>query len=169
MSFDMNTAKGSEGVLYKATLPVVGDGDVVPQAGDTSGRILPADYNTIVTIAASALVTPQTINFDYVNPYYGSGILVLDITAVAGTTHTLDVKIQVKDTVSGQFVDLVGCALAQKNAISTTILQIIPGIVASANVAVSGRLPGIFRVVQVIGGTGVTPSVTYSLSMLLMR
>ena len=165
----MNTAKGAEGGFYKATLPSVGDGDVVPQAADSSGRILPGDVNQIVIVAASALVTPQTINFDYTNPYFSAGILVVDITAVAGTTYTLDVKMQTYDPVSNQYVDTVGVAMAQKSAAGTTIIQIIPGIVASANIAISTRLPNRLRIVQTVAGSGVTPSVTYSIGLSLMR
>lgn len=169
MGFDRVRAAGAEFGLYSATLPTLSDGDIGPIAMDSSSRILLGDPNTAITVAASALVTPQTINFDYTNYFGRAGILFVDITAVAGTTHTLDVKMQVNDGLSGKFVDIPGVAMAQKNSISTTMIQIVPNIATAANLAISNHLPSVFRIVQVVAGTGTTPSVTYSIGMMILR
>ena len=77
----------------------------------------------------------------------------LDVTAVSGTSPTLDVKIQEKDPVSGKYFDLL------------TFTQVT---VISSQRKSFGRGAGEFlgktiRYVATIGGTG--PSFTFSLSM----
>jgi len=77
----------------------------------------------------------------------------LDVTAVSGTTPTLDIKIQEKDPVSAKYFDLV--SFTQVTAVTTERKQYGSGV---------GELPGkIIRFAAIIGGT--TPSFTFSLSM----
>lgn len=77
----------------------------------------------------------------------------LDVTAVSGTTPTLDVKIQEKDPVSGKYFDLV--SFTQVTAVITQRKNYGSG---------AGELLGkVIRFVATIGGT--TPSFTFSLSM----
>lgn len=88
--------------------------------------------------------------------------LVLDVTAVTGTTPTLDVKVQRKDATSGQYVDLPGGAFAQKTGVSVDDLVIYPGVAETANRSVSDVLSEEWRAVETIGGT--TPDFTFSLA-----
>jgi hypothetical protein len=104
-----------------------------------------------------------TVNGSDVNNWRHRGIrLWLDITAVSGTTPTLDVKLQGKDRISGVYVDIPSAAFAQKTANGSDDLLVYPGVAETANRSVSDVLPKTFRVVATIGGT--TPSFTFSLS-----
>lgn len=115
--------------------------------------------NFAILTSAARTATGQT--GDFTVP--GRGMtLFLDISAASGTTPTLDVKVQAKDPVSGEYVDWPSAAFAQKTATGTDTLTIYPGITASANRAVSSILPNIWRVVYTIGGT--TPSFTFTLA-----
>lgn len=87
--------------------------------------------------------------------------LVLDITASSGTDETLDVKLQRKDQLSGEWVDLTGGAFAQKTGTGTDDLVIYPGIAETANRSVSDVLTARWRAVATVGGT--SPSFTFSL------
>lgn len=80
--------------------------------------------------------------------------VVVDLTAVSGTTPTLVVTIQGKDPVSGKYYDLL--ASASLTAAGTTVLTVFPGMTAAANSAASRPLPRTWRVKTTIGGT--TPS-----------
>lgn len=88
---------------------------------------------------------------DQVN-YNARGLhLTIDITAITGTTPTLTVTIQGKDSASGKYYTLL--ASAALNATGTTVLKVYPGITAAANVSVSDILPRNWRVITAIGGT----------------
>lgn len=82
--------------------------------------------------------------------------LVIDITAITGTTPTLTVTLQGKDTASGKYYTIL--ASTALNAVATTVLTVFPGATASANVAANAQLPRTWRVITAIGGTG--PAVT---------
>ena len=88
--------------------------------------------------------------------------LFLDISAVTGTTPTLDVKVQAKDKLSGNYIDLTGAVFAQKTSTGTDYLTIYPGIGETANEAISDLVPNTWRAVATIGGT--TPDFTFSLT-----
>lgn len=87
----------------------------------------------------------------------------LDVTAVTGTTPTLDVKIQawVVGT-SATWIDLPGALFAQATGTGTQILTVYPGVTQTAQEAVSDVMPAIFRAVATIGGT--SPDFTFSLT-----
>lgn len=89
--------------------------------------------------------------------FNGRGLkLVIDVTALTGTTPTLTVTIQGKDPVSGKYYTiLVSAALA---AVATTVLTVYPGLTAAANLTAVDILPRTFRILTAIGGT--TPAVT---------
>lgn len=90
--------------------------------------------------------------------------LVIDITALAGTSPTLTVTIQGKDPVSGKyFTILASAALA---AVATTVLTVYPGLTAAANVVANDVLPRDFRVIYAVGGSAgqaVTATIAASL------
>ena len=90
-------------------------------------------------------------------------IFVLDVTAVSGTSPTLDLKIQVFSPLGNDYVDLAGAAFAQKTAANTSMLTVYPGIAETANVSVSDVMPPLFRAVGTVGGSA-TPTVTFSLA-----
>lgn len=114
------------------------------------------------TIFASASRTASANSDDFSHIGFKGVRLFLDVSAVTGTTPTLDVKIQAKDKLSGNYVDLTGAAFAQKTATGTDYLTIYPGIAETANETVSDLVPNAWRAVATIGGT--TPDFTFSLS-----
>lgn len=115
-----------------------------------------------VTIRASSGLTATANGADITTPGPAKGVLLtLDITAVSGTSPTLDVKLQTKDPVSGKYVDMANtAAFAQKSATGTDTLIVYPGVTATANRSVSMALPKTWRLVYTVGGT--TPSFTFS-------
>ena len=105
------------------------------------------------TLHTSAAETATVTGADVDTEQLGSANFYLDVTAVTGTTPTLDVKIQEKDPVSGKYFDLF--SFTQKTAISSERKSYGSG---------AGELLGkVIRYVATIGGT--TPSFTFSLSM----
>lgn len=87
-------------------------------------------------------------------------LLVVDITAITGTTPTLTVTLQGKDPVSGKYYTiLVSAAL---NAIGTTVLRVHPSLTPAVNLVANDVLPAVYRAISAIGGT--TPAVTYTVS-----
>lgn len=111
------------------------------------------DAGALVTLAAASAGGNSA---DQTN-YNGRGLqLGVNITALAGTTPTLTVTVQGKDTASGQYYTLLqSTALA---AVGFTNLTVYPGAPAVANVSSPQVLPRTFRVLYAIGGT--TPGVT---------
>ena len=105
------------------------------------------------TLHTSAAETATVTGADVDTEQLGSANFYLDVTAVTGTTPTLDVKIQEKDPVSGKYFDLV--SFTQQTAISSERKSYGLG---------AGELLGkVIRYVATIAGT--TPSFTFSLSM----
>lgn len=90
--------------------------------------------------------------------------VVVDITALTGTTPTLTVTIQGKDVVSGKYYTLL--ASAALNATGTTVLRVYPGLTAAANLTVNDIVPIAYRVNTAVGGT--TPAVTATVSSVLI-
>jgi len=113
-----------------------------------------ADLGALLTFAAAGLGT--TVSPMQENLAARGLIIVVDITAITGTTPTLIVTVKGHDNASGKdYTILTSAALA---AVATTVLQIEPGIVAAANLAANAALPLLWSVTAVIGGT--TPAVT---------
>lgn len=99
---------------------------------------------------------------DLTKPAWAKGVLLtLDITAKAGTSPTLDLKVQGKDPVSGKYYDIPGAAWAQKNDSGVDELTVYPGMVEAANVSEDAVLPQTWRMVGTVGGSA-TPTFTYS-------
>lgn len=96
----------------------------------------------------------------------GRGIkVVVDITALSGTTPTLTVVIEYKDPASGKYVMLLTSAVL--STIATTELTVYPGAAVTANVSASNNLPKTWRVRWTIGGTA-TPIVTASIGAIVL-
>ena len=82
--------------------------------------------------------------------------VVIDITAITGTSPTLTVTIQGFDSASAAYYTiLVSAALA---ATAVTELTVYPAAVVTANVSANGNIPPTWRISYAIGGT--TPAVT---------
>lgn len=105
----------------------------------------------ILTAAAASVNGP-----DLENLAGDIATVVVDITAITGTTPTLVVTVEGKDPTSGKYHTLL--ASASLSTVSTTVLRIGPGLTAAANLTANSLVPRIFRVTATIGGT--TPAVT---------
>lgn len=129
---------------------------------DVAGGIL-RSVSTPVTVFDSQARTVTANSTDQTN-YAGLGVIcLLDITAASGTTPTLDIKLQYKDTVPtvNKYVDIPAAAFAQKTATGSDSIVIYPGVAITANRSVSSAMPRDWRAVATIGGT--TPSFTFTL------
>lgn len=91
--------------------------------------------------------------------------VVVDITAIGGTTPTLTVDIQGKDAASGKYYTILTSAAF--NATGTYVLEVYPGGANAANVKSSSILPRTWRVVTTIGGTGPAVTATVGASVIL--
>ena len=113
-------------------------------------------------IFTSSARTSSENSDDQVSPDGARGVrLYLDISARSGTSPTLDVKVQAKDSLSGLYVDISGGAFAQKNATGTDDLIINPSVAAVSNRRVGDHIPRDWRMVGTIGGSS-TPTFTYT-------
>lgn len=130
-------------------------------AGSAVGTANPLPEQPIQNFDTAALITHAAASAgvngtDQINNS-GRGInLVIDVTAITGTTPTLTVTLQGKDIASGKYYTIL--ASAAISAVGTTVLQVFPGATAAANAAANAQLPRTWRVISVIGGT--TPAVT---------
>ena len=128
--------------------------------------------NQHVTIFSSSARGSGANNSNGATNHCGKGaIFWLDITAVSGTSPTLDVKIQGYDQTGGDWVDLgdniagTGAyAFAQKSSTGQDQLTVYPGLTASGNAVCNGKIPNRIRAVATVGGSA-TPTVTFSLSV----
>ena len=129
---------------------------------DAGGNLGNADTAALITHnAASAGVNGA----DQAN-YTARGVkLVIDVTAISGTTPTLTVTIQGKDAASGKYYTIL--ASAALAATGTTVLTVFPGLTASANVTANDVLPKTWRVISAIGGTGPSVTATVGASLLV--
>ena len=89
--------------------------------------------------------------------------VVIDITAITGTTPTATFTVEGKDEVSGKYYTIL--ASAALSTVSTTVLRIYPGLTAAANLVASSVVPKTFRVSVTI--TGTTPAVTATVGVAL--
>lgn len=108
-------------------------------------------------------------DFDF--PDWALANFFLNISAISGTTVTLDVKFQAKDIVSGTYVDIplfviTQCTVAQ--GVQTRMMAVRRIGAAAAGALVLGEMPLIWRAVATVG-SGATPNVTFSLSVQLIR
>lgn len=112
------------------------------------------------SITALAAASAGANGSDLVNSNARGVHVVIDITALSGTTPTLTVTIQGKDAVSGKYYTIL--ASAALNATGTTVLRVYPGLTAAANLTANDVMPRDWRVITAIGGT--TPAVTATIA-----
>lgn len=83
----------------------------------------------------------------------------LNITAVSGTSPTLEVKLQAYNPAANSWDDITGAVFATKTAAGQDMLCVYPGIAEVANKKVSTRVTPIWRVSATVNGT--SPSFTF--------
>ena len=98
-----------------------------------------------------------TVQSSTINNPYGRGIkLVVNVSAISGTSPSLVVTLQGHDP--SRNVNYTLLASAAITAVGTTVLTVYPGLVAAANSVANDVLPIQWNVKAVVSGT--TPSVT---------
>ena len=118
--------------------------------------------NRTVTIRSSSALG-ATAATDPVASHGARGIIIyMEITAVSGSSPTLDSKVQAYDALGDVWHDITGAVFAQKTGTGSDYLTIYPGRGETANEAVSEVSPAIIRVHNTIGGSS-TPTVTFTL------
>lgn len=128
----------------------------VPTSGGT-GNAITNDSNTDTGALITHTAASVGVNGADQTNGGGHGInVVINITAITGTTPTLTVTLQGKDTASGVYYTIL--ASAALAATGTTVLTVFPGAATTANASASAQLPRTWRVISAIGGT--TPAVT---------
>lgn len=120
--------------------------------------------NTDITVLSSAARTATGQSADQTNHNARGLHLVIDVTAVSGTSPTLVVTIQGKDALSGKYYTVL--ASASITAVGTTVLRVGPGLTAAANTVANDIMPRTWRIDYTIGGT--TPSFTFSVGASLI-
>ena len=131
--------------------------------------------NSHVTIFSTAAYASGANNSKMITNHTAKGgMFWLEVTAVSGTSPTLNVKLQGYDQDGANWVDLdanvagnAAYAFAEKTGASSDELTIYPGLTASANAVCTGILPNQFRAVATVGGSS-TPTVTITLGVDLL-
>lgn len=123
------------------------------------------NHDLAALVSLSAAGAGATNGTDQRNVNHRGVQVVVDITAITGTSPTLTVKLQGKDNASGKYYDLLtSAALA---ATGTTLLTLYPGAPSTANVSSPQVLPATWRVIGTVGGTG--PAVTATIGASVLR
>jgi hypothetical protein len=154
------------GGKYNSSDQAYADGDRADLQMDSAGRVRTANENTEITVLASAARAEAGSPFsssDQINRQARGVTLYLDITASAGTTEVLDIKVQGKGPISGKYFDIPGAAFAQKTGTGTDVLTIYPGIAETANVSVSDVLPLTWKVLATVGSGSADGTFTFSI------
>lgn len=89
--------------------------------------------------------------------------LFVEVGTVSGTSPTLDITLEGKDSVGAQWHAMPNAAMTQITATGRAYFRLYPGATTDAGVAADGNLPNEWRVVGTIGGTA-TPTFQYSVS-----
>lgn len=110
------------------------------------------------SIFASAARGAATYTSDeYANQDARGLQLYIDITNANG--GSLVAKLQSKDPVSGNWVDIAGAVTASLGSNATTVLTLYPGVTETANVDVANSLPAQWRVSVTVS----TATMTFSI------
>jgi len=121
----------------------------------------------VITLLASAQyeATGATNSSEFNAPWAKGIKLFIDVSADTGS-GTIVVKLQDKDPLSGNWVDIAGATTATLTGTGTVTVTMYPGIAETANVSVSDILGDDFRIVWTMGGTSV--DMTGSVSAVLL-
>lgn len=135
--------------------------DVDPATGNIVPKV-PTDTLALVTLTGAAA---GVNGIDQTNGGFRGVKLVIDVTAITGTTPSLIVTLQGKDAASGKYYNMF--VSASLTAVGTTVLTLYPGLTAAANVTANDVLPKVWRVITTVAGT--TPAVTATIGASLVN
>ncbi|MEO5690106.1 MAG: hypothetical protein ABIR54_22325 [Burkholderiaceae bacterium] len=148
------------GVLV--TLSAQSEISVTPTVMPTAGQTVETFFGTDLAVPPGT-VTASFNGAAMPAPIGGYPLtLLFNITAVSGTSPTMNAKVQILDAPSGSWVDFPGAFITTQTAVGVAMLNIGVGLQNVANVSVNLPIRNIYRVVVTIGGT--TPSFTFSVS-----
>jgi hypothetical protein len=133
---------------------------VILQANPLPVVLKAANADGISALALSA-ASSSSNGSDLVNEDYKAANIIVDITAISGTTPTLTIDVEGKDPVSGKYYTILESAAL--SSVSTTVLSVGPGLPVTANLSANAILPKTWRVTATIGGG--TPSVTATIGV----
>lgn len=120
------------------------------------------ETKTILPATTVFTVTSNSPDFGFGEKNDARGCMIfLNLSAVSGTTPTLVMKLQAKDTLTGNYIDIPGATTTSLTTVGETVLTLHPVVTAAANQAIAQAMPNTMRAVFTIGGT--TPSFTLSL------
>lgn len=122
-----------------------------------------ANQNLTALVLSGAAASANGPDMENLSGRYAH--VVIDITAITGTTPTATFTVQGKDALSGKYYTIL--ASAALNAVATTVLRIGPGLTAAANTVANDVMPRAFRVIVTVAGT--TPSVTATVGISLIN
>ena len=109
--------------------------------------------NSKIALAGVGINGAGADNINYSNK---GVVVVVDVTAISGTSPTLTVTIEGKDEASNKYYTIL--TSAPITAVSTNVLTIYPGNKVTANISESTVIPKTWRISYTVGGT--TPSIT---------
>lgn len=125
------------------------------------------NVDQVVCVADLAAQLAATVNGDDQENINWRGVhVVVDLTAVGGTTPQVIVTIEGKDPRSGNYYTIL--ASGALNAVATTVLRVYPGLTAAANLTANDILPRTWRVKAVVSG-GAGAAITAKISGSLAR
>lgn len=148
-----------------------GDGTFSLAVGDSlyNGSTWQQYYGNVVgTLLASAARTTNTSGIAMVNPNHRGLILYINVTAVSGTTPTLQVRVNAIDPITGtSFPIWTPAAISPPVASTEYVYALYPTALAESFTAtMNGVLTRTWSVDALI--TGTTPTVTFSLGYSLL-
>ena len=109
-------------------------------------KTVPAQQFSAYTGGAGTVVSD-----DYDNLSSNSAHIVIDVTALSGTSPTYAVTLQGKDSLSGKYYTIL--ASSAQSALVTTVMKVGLGMSAVANLAANDVIPRGWRISTVLGGT----------------
>ena len=171
-TLDLKNAKTGMG-LYQLSPVTLTDGDYIPPLVDATGALQNSGILQAATVFASQTLSANgaTNSADQTNLWGRAAFFTLNVSAITGTTVTLDIKLQSKDPISGNYVDIplyviTQCTVAQG---VQTRLMVVTGVgAAAAGALVLGCMPLTWRAVATVA-SGANPSVTFSLGVQYAR
>jgi hypothetical protein len=148
-----------QGTTAPAPVNIVNTAPVSVGTTITGGTISPLTVAGVAIEGSSAKVA-SGVGATITNASGRGALFFINVTAVAGSSQTLAVRLQVQDPVSLAWADVPGAVTVNITAIGLYLLCVAPGIAETANSRVNYPLPRTYRAAWAIAGTG--PSFTFS-------
>jgi hypothetical protein len=116
--------------------------------------------HVIGTIFESSSRAAATYTSDELKNFEHPGVRLFINRTNVGGAGTVTAKIQVKDPVSGQWVDLTGAVTTALATVACSTLTLYPGLTAAANDKIDGHLGVTWRVSVTVAANAVVFSIS---------